>query len=239
MGTGGLISDAREMRAIVDGWLPSTAAAAPVTMIVDLGGVVLAPAALKEMVVRIGEYAKVGQFGEAKVVFATSENATAELLGLIARQYRLPLFLAASSKPADVAQAVPTGDLTETDLSTLADIQQIGTAVTVSRLAAQIGLEQTAANNRLASLSGKGYVFRISRSRREGDLYLDPRMSLDQTFDQLSRSASPGLREALLSKGIDTDPYDTSPLLLSDTEAAELRAMLDRRQANGLPKIDG
>jgi len=236
MATGGLIPGAAEMGAIVDGWLPATAGAAPVTMIVDLGGAVFAPAALKEVVVRVGQYAKGGRFGDAKVVFVTSESVTAELVGLIAREYRLPAFLAASPHPTDVAKAVPTGDLTQTDMSTLADMQKLGAAVTVSRLAAQLGLEQTAANNRLTSLSGKGYLYRFSRSRRDGDLYLDPRIPVELAYDQLTASGPPGLREALLANHIDVDPYDSSPLVLTDAEADVLRGMFSTRQAKTPPE---
>jgi len=236
MGTGGLIQGADEMSAIVDAWLPATAGAVPVTMIVDLGGVVLAPAALRELVVRVGQYAKGGRFGDAKVVIATSEHVTGELVGLIAEQYQLPLYLASSPAPSDVAQATPAGDLTETEMSTLSDMQRLGTAVTVSRLAAQIGLEQTAVSNRLASLSGKGYLYRFSRSRREGDLFLDPRTPVEQSFDQLSGSRTPGVRDALLAHGVRADPYDTSTLVLTEQEAKELGEQLTRRQAGDLPK---
>ena len=228
MGTGGLISGSHRTGEIVDSWLPATENPSPVTMIIDLGGVVFSPSALRELVVRVGQYAKGGRFGDARVVFAIPERDTAELVGLIAKQYQLPLYMAKSPEPIDVAQAIPTGDLTETERNTLEHMQRLGSTVTVSRLASQIGIEQTALNNRLSGLNGKGYIYRFPRSRRDGDLYLDPRVPIDRSFDELSALSNPVLREALLANDVAVDPYDHSPLVVNDADIDRFRSIVDR-----------
>ncbi len=42
------------------------------------------------------------------------------------------------------------------------------------QLARAISIEPTAAGNRLVNLERKGYVYRISRARRQDDLFIGP-----------------------------------------------------------------
>ena len=57
--------------------------------------------------------------------------------------------------------------------------RQTGSAA--SDLADRAGIEATAAGNRLVNLVRKGYVYRWERPRREGDLFVDPRLASNGT----------------------------------------------------------
>jgi hypothetical protein len=88
-------------------------------------------------------------------------------------EHKAPVFLAASV--IDAPRALRSaGALTPTDNSALDALINGGGSTTASDYASNSGIEAAAASNRLASLERKGFVFRISRSRRDGDLFIDP-----------------------------------------------------------------
>jgi hypothetical protein len=206
---------------------PATAMpSGPTTVVLDLAGHQLSAGALRELVVPLGQRLRGGVFGDMRFVIAAADPADAEVIALLAREYELPLFVSSSAEPEDVARARPVGALTPTDVETLDELGRIGGAATVAVFAGHFGLELTAANNRLAGLARKGYVYRLDRSRRSGDLFLDPRRTMGATWLE---DQTPAPRDALLNAGITSDPYETSPLRLEGAAAEHAAEILKRR----------
>ena len=83
--------------------------------------------------------------------------------------------------PDDLDSARPIGDLTATERSTLELLKDVGGRATASDPADRAGIEATAAGNCLVNLVRKGYVYRCERPRREGDLFVDPRLASNGT----------------------------------------------------------
>jgi DNA-binding MarR family transcriptional regulator len=209
--------------------IPPSAASAPTTLVLDLSGVQPTSAALREVVVTLGQRLRGGVLGDFKVVIATSDAAIAEMIELLAREHELPLFLADSPADADVREARAVGPLTQVELETLNELHAIGGGATVAALAGAIGMKASAINNRLSSLERKGYLYRIQRDRRRGDFFVDPRVSdSDVTLDAVYRRDVSPRKMALLEHGIRSDPYDRSKLVLHG-EAAERAAEILRR----------
>jgi DNA-binding MarR family transcriptional regulator len=142
----------------------------------------------------------------------------------------LPLFLARSSRPEDIEQAEPLGDLTRGERDTLDELRGVGGGATVAALAGAIGIAASAANNRLTNLERKGYLYRLKRARSFGDIYVDPRASAEELlFGGAEQSDVPPPRSALLEAGIRSNPYDRSRIDLTG-EAAERAAEILRRR---------
>ncbi len=143
----------------------------------------------------------------------------------MAAEHELAIFIAESTSTEDVDDARPAGALTPVDLETLEELKGVGWLSTVADLAASVGVEASTATNRLVNLERKGYVYRFRRGRSIGDLFSDPRAPMGFVVDEPARP----LRDALLERGIPTDPYDRSPLRL-EGEAAERAAEILRRR---------
>ena len=223
IGTGGLVADPERVAELRDQRLPPTALPGFTTLVLDLSGMTPTPAVLRELIVTLGQRLRGGIYGSAKLIVATPDEAVAELTDLLAGAHNLPIFLAASPDPEDVARARPAG-LTVTEHQTLDELAAAGGLATVANLASRFGIEPTAVNNRLANLDRKGYVYRYQRSRRAGDVYMDPRAQFNN---------GPGMtpdREALLAAGITTDPYDRTPLRLEDEAARRASELLAKRR---------
>jgi hypothetical protein len=219
-------------KGLIAGWRdnlfpPTAMESGPTTFVVDLTGVQLTTGALRELIVPLGQRLRGGVFGDVRVVVATHDTDDAEIIGLLARQHELPLFVSVSASPDDVARARPVGAITATDVETLDELGRIGGSATVSVLANAFGIEPTAANNRLVGLARKGYVYRFERDRRKGDLFFDPRRTFGANWPDPDEATAP--REALLNAGITTDPYDTTPLRLDGDAAERAAAILKRR----------
>lgn len=225
----GDLSDPTRAAAVRDRLLPPTAFGSPNTAVLDLRGKLLSPSALREMVVTLGQRLRGGTYGELRLVLVSSDDATRELIALLADKYDLPVFIASSTDSEDVESAAPVGKLTPADLETLAELRGAGWSSTVSALASHIGIEPTAANNRLVNLEKKGYVYRLHRGRREGDLFVDPRSPMDAPFVGFDDDNDvPPLATALRKHGIRSNPHDRSRLTL-EGEAAERAAEILRR----------
>jgi hypothetical protein len=110
------------------------------------------------------------------VVLCTEDEATRDIVRALAHTYDLALFVAPSVER--LAEAEPLGSLTATEQETLEILRRLGGRVTVANFAAASGLETNAATNRLMNVSNKGFVHRIERPRREGHLFVDPRMGM-------------------------------------------------------------
>jgi hypothetical protein len=210
--------------------MPPTAFASPTTIVLDLGSVSPTSSALREVIVPLGQSMKGGTYGPMRLVIAVRDEATSELIDLLAKHYDLPIFLAKSTSVNDVASARPGGTLTTTEHETLVELMRSGGWSTVSSLSSQFGLENSATTNRLVGLERKGYLFRIARNRRSGDYFVDPRVDMQELpMEELTR---PPFREALLNRGITFDPYDRSPITLEGDEAKRAEEILSRRPSN-------
>ena len=135
--------------------------------------------------------------GRSKLVVITSDSATRMFVESLAIANNLPLFV--SDSPASVAsihdlqEAQAVGDITPTDKETLEFFAQAGGRLSASEFATLAKLRPTAATNRLSTLSRKGYLYRIVRPGRDGDLYVDPRSPVSVDADgklQAIRSAA-------------------------------------------------
>jgi hypothetical protein len=173
------LSDPSVVAQLVEAQMPMTSFVPLVTAIWDLGGKQLTPAALKEFVITVGQRIRGGVYGNMKLIIATPDDAVREAIALLAREHELPIFVAHSAEPTDVFEARAAGDLTETERQTLEQLRRLGGQATVSVLADSLHLEPSAAHNRLVNVERKGYIFRVERGRREGDLFVDPRTPAD------------------------------------------------------------
>jgi DNA-binding Lrp family transcriptional regulator len=225
IGTGGILGDPGRAAELRDQRLPPTVLPGFTTLVLDLSGMTPTPAALRELIVPLGQRLRGGVYGTAKLILATPDDAVAEVVDLLASAHGLPIFLARSSSPEDVARARPAGDLTTTDHQTLEGLAAAGGLATVADLAGRFGIEPTAVNNRLANLDRKGYLYRYHRPRRSGDVYLDPRAPFD-----IGAYGAPPSREALKAAGIETDPYDRSALRLEGEAAQRAAELLGARE---------
>jgi hypothetical protein len=215
----GDLSDARVAAKARDRELPETIFANPQTVVLDLSGHLLSPSALLELVLPIGRRIKGGIFGEARFVVVTSDPATQELVGLLAKAHEIPLFLATSSDWVDVGRAVAAGDITSSERETLEHIRRAGGQVTSAMVASIVDIEPSAATNRLVNLERKGYVYRFHRDRRTGDLFVDPRLSSEWfPVGAIPATGAPPLRAN--NNGEDFDPF-SAPSLSFQAETGE------------------
>lgn len=214
---------------IRDQRFPPTASPGPAVAVLDLGGARYTPAALHELIVPLGQRLRGGVFGELRIVITAPDEATAEVLALLAEKHDLPLFIAQSSRPEDVEDAVPAGSLTTAEAETLDGLRDLGGGVTAAGYAGVFGLTPNAANNRLLNLERKGYVLRVKRSRKTGDLYIDPRAAGIDAPNPSMPEIRP-MRDALLTAGIRSDPYDRSRKVVLEGDAAERAAEILRRR---------
>jgi len=229
--TAGRLDDAAYAAELRDRSLfPPTSMTAPVTAILDLGGTQPTGAALRELVVPLGQGLLGGKYGNVKVVLVAPDDSVAELIRLLAREYRLPLFLARTSQPEDVAAAEPIGDLTQAEHETLNSLNAVGGISTVAGFAGATGLGATAANNRLTGLNRKGYVHRLPRGRRYGDIFVDPRSPVsDELIANAMHPEIPPARDALLRAGIVDDPYARTRIELHGEAGHRAAEILRRR----------
>ncbi len=232
----GDLSDPQTAARVRDSWIPATAFRRPTTLVLDLSGKLLSPSALKELIVTLGQRIRAGMYGDARMVVATSDAAVQEMCALLARRYQIPLYLAGSPAAEDVLYAIPAGDLTEADVETLEEVRASGSVITVSALAGAVGLQATAANNRLVNVERKGFVLRVRRGRDEGDLFVDPRVAFMTPLSSSRSGEIPPMRSTLVDAGIHSDPYAHPPREVAGDAADRLADILHRR--GKLPTTD-
>jgi hypothetical protein len=218
----GDLSDPEVAAGIRNSLLQATVFKQPTTLVLDLSGKLLSPASLKELVVPLAQVVAGGLYGDVKLVVATADAGVREIVALLATSYQVPLYVADSAD--DVFRAVPAGILTEADTQTLEEMKIFGSAITVSALASAVGLQPSAANNRLVNVDRKGFVFRVKRGRDEGDLYVDPRV---RPGTRLGPTPS---RQPLLEAGIVSDPQASPPRHVEGEDAERLDEILSRRK---------
>jgi hypothetical protein len=139
---------------------------------INLEGGFFSPGALMEMIVPLGQAVRGGAYGSAALVVISSDNGTIEFLEALAQKHELPIFLS-TSPTAPLREARPIGAMTTAERHTYGLIRTAGGEVTSSRVADLAGIEVNAAVNRLSGLTRKGYLHRVTRSRREGDAFVD------------------------------------------------------------------
>jgi DNA-binding transcriptional ArsR family regulator len=171
-GTAGPLVDATEMSRFLARWLP-TSVSRPTVFAINLEGIYLSPAALRELLVPLGQAGRAGTYGELVVVICTSDAGTIDVARALAQANNLALYAAPS--PQRVGEAQPLGPLTPTEEETLEVLWRLGGHVTVASFARETGLAASAATNRLVSVLDKGLVYREERPRRQGVLFGDPR----------------------------------------------------------------
>jgi predicted transcriptional regulator len=158
------------------------------TLCLNLDGVFLDAGALHELVLALARDVKSGAYGPAALMIATSDESTASVIELCAAQYELPLYLTGSAVDP-LTHARPVGALTSNESETLDLILHMGGEITSAKFAESAGMKVSAAGNRLTSLAAKGYLHRRRRPKREGDVYVDPRVFEGQPSDQLTHPA--------------------------------------------------
>jgi hypothetical protein len=154
-------------------YFPQTASDPPRVRMLNLEGTLFEAGALQELVLPILQGIRAGIYGNLALGVISSDPPIVDLLAAMAEKHRVPLFLANSVKQAFSAPE-PVGDLTPADKETFDLVCKLGGAVTSAEVSRVSGMEPAATTNRLANVAKKGYVFRITRSRREGDVFQAP-----------------------------------------------------------------
>lgn len=132
------------------------------------------PGPLRELVLPIAQAIRGGVYGQTVLFVSSSMDGVGDYLQDLAVANDVGLFWTEDSDNLESAR--PIGDLTPTERSTLELLKDGGGRATASDIAERAGIESTAAGNRLVNLVRKGYVYRWERTRREGDLFVDPRL---------------------------------------------------------------
>jgi len=151
---------------------PPTASGREQIFMINLDGAFFSPGALMEMILPLAQAVRNGVYGPTALLVITSDDATVEFLEALARRHDLSLFISSSANER-MSEARPIGTLTATEMETLTLVRRSGGEVTSSRVANLAGIEPTAAVNRVSGLVRKGYLHRVSRSRAEGDAFVD------------------------------------------------------------------
>jgi len=142
-----------------------------------------------EMLMPVARGIPSGAYGDMSVVVVTSDDAVANYVRYLASSNQAPLWLS-DSLEGFAQHAQPAGVLPESEQETLREVQRLGGRATAAQLAEGLTIEQNAAGNRLANLERKGYMFRHSRSKREGDLFVLPIHS--SAWSQVSQTSTIG-----------------------------------------------
>jgi hypothetical protein len=153
-----------------DRYFPPTAVDRPTIAVLELSAEPTI-GTLQEFLLPLGQRIRGGEYGQLFLVVQTNDEAVAGFVRYLSREYELPIFVWPSPPGAE---ATPAGDLTSTEEATIDALRSLGGASTPPQLAETIGIEPTAAGNRLVNLARKGYLYRVNRARRLGDLFVDP-----------------------------------------------------------------
>jgi DNA-binding transcriptional ArsR family regulator len=143
------------------------------TVLAINGSPTVNPGPLRELVLPLAQGIRGGVYGQNVLFVSSAFDGVKEFVRDLAVANEISLYW--TSSPDRLEDATPLGEVTPTELETLQAVRDAGGGITVSDLATRTGLEPTAAGNRLVNLAKKGYVYRLERPRREGDLYIDPR----------------------------------------------------------------
>ena len=169
---------------------PPTSPRSPSMYVVDLSDVDPTIEVLETYILPLAQDIKLGKHGQTGLVISTKSEAVKRYIAFLSARYDVPMYLAGSPDPVAIPQSKPAGPLTPTEQETLDSIAAMGGRVGAVQVANRLGLQGTAASNRLAALASKGYLYRVSRPGREGDLFVDPRFpSLEQSVESVLAAA--------------------------------------------------
>lgn len=172
-GTGPGIWDDPYANQLVEKFMPPQRRHGPMLGVLQLGAVHPTPVVLRNLVLTVGEDVKAGRYGDFSLFVCSEDEDTRNVITDIATAQNIAMFVGPSS--STLADAEPAGVLTANDAETLELVAATGGTVTALSFATHIGIEKTAAGNRLVSLQKKGYLQRVERPHPEGDLFVDPR----------------------------------------------------------------
>lgn len=173
VGTGGILTP-QEVPFWRDTFFQTAPPAVPNTFVVDLSLAVPLASALEDFLVPLARKVMSGYYGPAKLVVCSPDAGVRHAISGLALLHGIGVYVCDSIHALHAAQ--PVG-MTPTEQNSFELIQKIGGAVSASVFAAKAGLEPSAASNRLVNLEKRGFVHRVRRSGREGDLFVDPRMA--------------------------------------------------------------
>lgn len=164
---------------------PSTVSSQPRVRFLNLEGAFPEVGALEEMILPIAQGIRAGVYGSLALGVITSDAYVIDVITALAEKHQVPLFISDSVEHA-FDNPKPVGDLTLADEDTFQWLCNLGGTATSAEIARVKGIEPAAATNRLTNVVKKGYVFRVSRSRREGDLFVAPCLRLDTQRETVS-----------------------------------------------------
>ena len=171
--TGPVVWDDPYAGQVVQRFMPPDRQHGPMLGVLHLGAARPTARVLRDMVVTIGEDVKAGRYGDFTLFICSEDEDTRFVIGDIATSSNVAMFVCSSSMEFDHAE--PVGVLTVKDHETLRLVSEVGGTVTALAFADHVGIEKTAAGNRLVSLQKKGYLQRVGRPHPAGDLFVDPR----------------------------------------------------------------
>ena len=173
MGTGSDVWDHPFVDQLIRRFMPHNRHHGPMLGVLHMGAARPAPGVLQDLVVTVGEDVKAGRYGSCSLFISSEDEDTRSVIGDVAASRNVALFVCASF--ADLEHAEPAGVLTARDRETLDLVAEAGGTATALSLAERVGIEKTAAGNRLVSLHRKGYLQRVPQPHPAGDLFVDPR----------------------------------------------------------------
>jgi hypothetical protein len=138
-----------------------------------------------------------GAHGSIALVVATPDPSLGSVIRAIAQMYKLPLFLTTSKWNIGDAEAL--GPLTPSDLETLEALKRLGGRASVAMISQEAGIDHKAAGNRLSALDDRHMVLKVGRPRRQGDLFLDPRVAVPSEEPSHPASGDYGVAAPLLA----------------------------------------
>jgi hypothetical protein len=169
--SGGIWTDRTQAALYRDFFFPPTVVAGWTVAVLDLTGMIPTPGVLQDLLLPLAQKVRGGVYGELSLVVRTHDEGVRDFLRYLSKEYNLPIYIAAAFESLSSAQ--PLGPLTGTEQTTLNVLVQLGGAVTASQLARAVGIEATAAGNRLVGLASKGFLHRVSSPTGRGDLFQD------------------------------------------------------------------
>ncbi len=215
-----------------DETFPATSWTEPSMVLLNLGGATsLTLAAITELLAPILRGLASRSYGNLAVGIVSEDQPVTLWLESMVARYKAPVFLAASTSDR-LRPVTPTGTLSSTESATLDTIMGLGGAATAAQLATFAHLEAAAASNRLNALERRGYLWRVSRSRREGDVYVEPGTRVFQSGEpaasideEPSLALPPSVQASLaaMAKQVGRDAGD----LLADAWRAYLKSHPD------------
>lgn len=171
--TTGPLHDVKAIRRFRDDLVKPSGVSEPTALVVNLEGRFPTASVLLELILPLAQAAKAGTYGPLALIVCTQDDSVRMVLRALAQMHGVAMFVAPS--PSELDDAEPIGSLTPTERETLEALHRLGGRSTISTFATATGLEANAATNRLVNVLNKGFVYRVDRPRRQGQLFIDPR----------------------------------------------------------------